>query len=226
MNNFMVIERILRNQVEFFSEVRDNVDLWGKCRAMLISCITFFAIYGAVMGISSSVMQAISSFIKLPILFIVTFLICAPSLYFFNLLFGSKQTLLQYVALVLTAMTTTSVLLLSLAPVTVFFTITTSQYSFFKLLNVTFFAISGGMGLVFLRRGVTITGDTNDVQGARARQIVLVVWMLLYAFVGSQMAWTLSPFMGEPGLPFIILTQPGGNFWSDVFKSIHALLGI
>src|SRR5262249_49839700 len=101
MTNFTVIEQILRNRTLFYSEIRDNVELWAKCKAMLISCITFFALYGAVMGASHSLLQALSSFVKLPILFIVTFLICAPSLYFFNLLFGSKQTLLQHIALIL-----------------------------------------------------------------------------------------------------------------------------
>jgi len=225
MNNFTIIERILRDRTIFFSEIRDNADLWAKCRAMLISCITFFAIYGAVMGASSGFLQALSSLVKLPILFLVTFIICAPSLYFFNLLFGSKQTLLQHVALMLTAMTTTSVLLLSLAPVTVFFLLTSSQYSFFKLLNVLFFAIAGSMGLIFLRQGIVVTGEANDAEGARARRTVLILWMFLYAFVGSQMAWILSPFMGEPGLPFMLLTQAGGNFWSDIAKSLHALLG-
>jgi len=225
MNNFIVVEQILRNRTLFYSEIRDNVELWAKCKAMLISCITFFAIYGAVMGASHSLLQALSSFVKLPILFIVTFLTCVPSLYFFNLLFGSKQTLLQYIALILTTMTTTSVLLLSLAPVTFFFLTTSSQYAFFKLLNVAFFTIAGSMGLIFLRQGISIAGKPNDGQGARARQVVLLVWMLLYAFVGSQMAWTLSPFMGEPGTPFILFTQPGSNFWSDVIKSLHQLLG-
>lgn len=225
MDNFTVIERILRDRVAFFTEIREGVDLWGKCRAMLVSCMTFFAIYGAVMGASHSPLQAVNSFVKLPILFVVTFAICVPSLYFFNILFGSKQNFLQHVALILTAMTTTAVLLLSFAPVTVFFMITTSQYAFFKLLNVCFFTIAGGMGLVFLRQGVAITSETNDEKGVGARQIVLILWMFLYAFVGSQMAWTLSPFMGEPGMPFIFLTQPGNNFWSDVFKSIHQLLG-
>jgi len=225
MKNFTVVEQILRSRMIFFGEIRDNVDVWAKCKAMLVSCVAFFALYGAVMGASHSILQAASSLYKLPILFIVTFLICTPSLYFFDLLFGSKQTLPQHMALILTTMTVTAVLLLSLAPIAIFFLITSSQYAFFKLLNVAFFTIAGGMGLVFFGQGITIVGKPNEGNGAEARRVILVFWMLLYAFVGSQMAWTLSPFMGEPGTPFILFTQPGGNFWSDVFNSIRTLLG-
>ncbi|HLY28951.1 MAG TPA: hypothetical protein VKQ72_21570 [Aggregatilineales bacterium] len=40
------------------------------------------------------------------------------------------------------------------------------------------------------------------------------------------MAWTLSPFMGDPRLPFILIAQRGGNFYSDVINSLHILLGL
>jgi len=186
--------------------------------------MTFLAIYGAVMGASHSILQALSSAVKLPILFIVTLIICTPSLYFFNLLFGSRQTLSQNVALILTAMTTTAVLLFSFAPVTLFFLMTSSEYPFLKLLNVGFFAIAGLMGVVFLRQGLVAISQWDNTAGARSRRIVFLVWVILYAFVGSQMAWTLSPFVGDPGQPFILFRQIGGNFYSDVLSSLRQLL--
>lgn len=225
MHNFTIIERILRDRTIFFEEIRDGISLRQKIQAMLLSCITFFAIYGVVMGASHSVSQALSSAVKLPILFVVTLIICTPSLYFFNLLFGSRQTLPQHIALILTAMTTTAVLLLSFAPVTFFFLITTNQYPFFKLLNVAFFAIAGAMGVLFLRQGRRALTESDSPEGAAARRIIFLLWIVLYGFVGSQMAWTLSPFMGDPGLPFVLVAQRGGNFYSDVINSLRMLLG-
>src|SRR5678815_4792711 len=180
MQNFTIIERILRDRGPFFDEIRDGVGLWQKIRAMLLSCMTFLAIYGAVMGASHSIPQALSSAVKLPILFIVTLIICTPSLYFFNLLFGSRQTLPQNIALILTAMTTTAVLLLSLSPVTFFFLITTDQYQFFKLLNVVFFAIAGSMGVLFLHQGRRALSETDSKEGAEARRIIFLLWIVLY----------------------------------------------
>ena len=151
-------------------------------------------------------------------------MICAPSLYFFNLLFGSRQTFAQNIALILTAMTTTAVLLFSFAPVTLFFLLTSSEYPFFKLLNVAFFGIAGFMGVIFLRQGMVAISDWDNPAGAGTRKIIFVLWVILYAFVGSQMAWTLSPFMGDPGLPFILFRQIGGNFYGDVFSSLRQLI--
>lgn len=222
---FLIVETILRDRNYFFTAIRDREDLWPKIGAMFVSSITFFAIYGFVMGASHSLLQAVVSIVKLPVLFIVTLLICTPSLYFFNLLFGARQTLSQNVSLILTAITTTSVLLLSFAPITFFFLITSSQYEFYKLLNVTVFAISSALGVSFLRKGMIATTDPHNLQGIQTRRFILFLWILLYAFVGSQMAWTLSPFMGDPKQPFLWIQSPGGNFYSDVLNSLRHLLG-
>jgi hypothetical protein len=223
--NFTIVESILRERAFFFTTIRDCEDLWPKIRAMVLSSGTFFAIYGAVMGGSHSPQQAVVSFFKLPFLFLVTLLICTPSLYFFNMLFGDEKRLSQHVALILTAMTTTSVLLLSFAPITFFFLITSSPYNFFKLLNVAAFGIAGTLGLVFLRQGMVATTDPHNLQGVGARRLIFVLWIFLYIFVGTQMAWTLSPFMGDPKLPFVLFTQPGGSFYGDILRSLQQLLG-
>jgi len=222
--DFAIVERILRTRLEFFEEIREGVELRSKMRSMVISSTAFLALYGAVMGSSHSLPQTLSSGAKLPVLFLATLFICAPSLYFFNLLFGSNQSLGQNLTLILTAITVTSVLLLSLAPITLFFLLTTSDYQFFKLLNVAIFAISGFMGVVFLYQGMkVVSADENE--GATARKWILVMWMFVYAFVGSQMAWTLRPFVGAPQYPFELFRQLGGNFYTNVMYSIGEILG-
>jgi Yip1 domain len=225
MENLTIIESILRNRRKFFTEIRQDIDVFPKIRAMFLSCLMFLAIYGLVMGAAHSPQQAIASVVKLPVLFLATLLICAPSLHFFNILFGSKQTISQTVALTLTAISTTSVLLFSLAPITFFFLISTTEYSFFKLLNVIFFAMSGWLGIIFLRQGIEIVTEREDeAEGIKTRRLIFVIWVLLYGFVGSQMAWTISPLLGDPNMPFILLSQRGGNFYADVLNSIGTLL--
>jgi hypothetical protein len=223
-SDFGVIERILRNRKQFFAEIRDGIDLPEKIRAMLISSISFFALYGAVMGSSHSLWQTLGSGVKLPVLFLATLFVSVPSLYFFGLLFGSNQSFNQNLAVILTGITVTSVLLLSCAPITLFFLLTTSQYQFFKLLNVAIFAISGVLGVVFLYQGMKIVSGA-EMEGASTRKWVLFFWMFVYAFVGSQMAWTIRPFIGAPGSPFELFRQLGGNFYTDVFRSLGEILG-
>jgi hypothetical protein len=168
--------------------------------------------------------QTLSSATKLPILFLATLIVCAPSLYFFSLLFGSNQSLSQSLTLILTAITVTAVLLLSCAPITLFFLLTTTEYQFFKLLNVGFFAISGWMGIVFLYQGMNVVAGPHQ-EGISSRRMVLILWMFVYAFVGSQLAWTLRPFIGAPGTRFELFRQLGGNFYSNILHSIAEILG-
>ncbi|MEZ4641933.1 MAG: actin-binding WH2 domain-containing protein [Chloroflexota bacterium] len=227
MKDLAVIETILRNRDIFFSEIRDGIELPQKLRAMFLSSLAFFALYGAVMGSSHSFWQALSSAVKLPILFLATLLICAPTLYFFNVLYGSNQNLTQNVALILTALTVTAVLLLSFAPISLFFLLTTSQYQFFKLLNVAIFAISGVIGVYFLGPGMRIVSANAAVAevGTQARVWVLRLWIVVYAFVGSQMAWTIRPFIGAPSMKFELFRQLGGNFYTKILASLGEIFG-
>ena len=223
--NLSIVEAIFRDRDRFFREIRDQVGLQEKINAMLFSSFVFLALYGGVMGATNGVQQMLVSALKLPALFLITLVICGPSLYFFNILFGSQQTIGQSIALILTAMTTTAVLLVSLAPVTLFFLTTTSEYQFFKLLNVGIFAIAGAMGLVFLRQGFRSSVDAENPEGAGARRWLFIAWICLYAFVGTQMACTLRPFMGAPDEPFSLFRQVGGNFYTNVLHSFNALFG-
>lgn len=224
MRNLTIIETVLRDRLRFFVEIREGKGLSEKMRALLVSSILFFALYGAVMGSSHSLWQALSSAAKLPLLFLATLIVCAPTLYFFNLIFGSNQSLSQNVALILTAITVTVVLLLSFSPIVLFFLLTTSGYQFFKLLNVAVFTISGFVGVRFLGQGMRVVSVAGK-EGERARRNIVRLWILVYAFVGSQMAWTLRPFVGAPSMPFELFRQLGGNFYANIFASIGEILG-
>ncbi len=224
MNNLAIIETILRDRRRFFAEMRDGVELGQKIRAMLISSVVFLALDWAVIGSTHSLWQAHSSAVKHPHLFLATLVVCSPTLYFFNLIFGSNQSLTQNLLLILTAITVTAVLLLSFAPIVLFFLLTTSHYQFFKLLNVGIFTIAGLVGVTFLSQGMRVM-SVSGKGGAGARLGVVWLWILIYAFVGSQMAWTLRPFIGAPAMPFEPFRQLGGNFYANIFASIGELLG-
>jgi len=131
-------------------------------------------------------MQAVSSAIKLPALYLITLLICIPTLFFANIVFGSKRTFGQHLALVLTAVSVTSVLLFSFAPITLFFLITTNNYQFLILLNVFIFALTGFIGISSLYQATSLVLE-QDNEGSKTRQKILQFWLFLYAFVGSQL---------------------------------------
>ena len=226
LKDFALIDSLLRRRDQFFDEIGRSVGLAEKTRAMLVSSCVCMAAYGAVLGSTHSLGQTLSSAAKLPLLCLVSLLICAPALHIFGVLFGANQRLSQSVALVLVAISITGVLLFGLAPVALFFSLTTPDaYQFFKLLNVSFFAIAGGSGAACLNRGLKVVSASTPGRAARPHWPVFCLWLVLYAFVGSQVAWTLRPFVGYPSAPFELFRQIGGNVYTDILASAGEILG-
>ncbi len=219
---FAMSEWIMRDRENFFDEIRDRRQLGSKLRSMIVSTIIFLMLYGLVMGISNSWQQALMSAIKLPVLFLVTLLISLPTLYFFNLLYGSQLTFTQTTALMMAAVTVTGAITLAFASIAMFFWMTIGeQYTILILLNVGILTISSWWGLTFLRQGMRHLQHNKP----RVRQKrILLTWLLLYAFVGTQMGWALRPFFGVPGEPFVVLRGGGGTFYGSVLTAIGWLI--
>lgn len=220
---FAVLIGLLRDRSGFMEEIRSNVRIQNKIIALLVSSSIFFAIYGAIIGSFQSWQQALSSAIKLPSLYLLTLIICLPTLYFSNIIFDSQRSFSQHFAVVLSAVSVTSVLLFSFAPITLFFLITTNNYQFFILLNVVIFAITGFIGVYSLYQGMKFV--TQDTDGTKTRTKILQFWLGLYAFVGSQLGWTLRPFFGAPGFPFELFREKEGNFYLSVIQAVSEILG-
>lgn len=167
MRHFAVLITLLRDRPTFLEEIRKNFKVESKIVALLISSSVFFAIYGAIIGSSSSWMQVIASAIKLPALYLITLIICLPTLFFFDILFGSVLSFSQYAALILTTVAVISVLLFSFAPITLFFLISIHDYNFFLLLNVAIFALTGFVGIKLFYQGMRSVTHSETRQPAK-----------------------------------------------------------
>lgn len=222
MNYFATVMTLLRERQQFLEEIRQGKRLNSKLLGLLVSSTAFFAIYGVIIGASSGWIQAILSAIKLPALYLLTLIICFPTLYFFNIMFGSKQSCKQYLALLLMTMAEISVLQLGLAPVALFFMLSTDDYQFFKILNVCILAVTALLGINIFYKGMKFM-TAVDSEGAKTRLGIVKLWLVLYAFVGTQLGWTLRPFFGVPGEPFQIFREQDSNFYLNVFQSIGEL---
>ncbi|MEG3899313.1 actin-binding WH2 domain-containing protein [Microcoleus sp. SVA1_B6] len=221
---FSVVMYLLRERQQFLEEIRQGVKLKSKIFGLLICSTVFFAIYGAILGASSTWMQCLVSAIKLPALYLLTLIICFPTLYFFNVMFGSKRTFEQYLTLLMTAMAMISVLLFGFAPVSLFFLISSTNYNFYLLLNVAIMAITGFLGVNFIYQGMHFLSE-QDAEGKDIRLNILRFWLGLYAFVGSQLGWTLRPFFGAPGQAFQLFRDRESNFYMSLWQSIMSLGG-
>jgi hypothetical protein len=56
-----------------------------------------------------------------------------------------------------------------------------------------------------------------------ASMTLLYVWIVLFGFVGTQLAWTLRPFVGSPGERFQLFREIDGNFYVDIVRTIGSL---
>ncbi|WP_333144893.1 actin-binding WH2 domain-containing protein [Microcoleus sp. B13-B6] len=224
MKYFSVVMYLLRERQQFLEEIRQGVKLKSKIFGLLISSTVFFAIYGAILGASSTWMQCLVSAIKLPALYLLTLIICFPTLYFFNVMFGSKRTFEQYLTLLMTAMAMISVLLFGFAPVSLFFLLSSTNYNFFLVLNVAIMAITGFLGVSFIYQGMHFLSE-QDAEGKDIRLNILRFWLGLYAFVGTQLGWTLRPFFGSSGMAFQLFRNRESNFYMSLWQSIMSLGG-
>lgn len=213
---------ILRSPEDFFREIQESHRIGEKILGCLGASVVMFGLFGGIVGAFSGWEQSASSAIKLPVLFGATVLICLPTLYVASLLLGAKEHIGQVLALLSGTLAVTSVLLVSFAPVSAFFLMTSSNYQFFKLLNVFILLVSGSMGVRFFRRAVrTLWGEA-----AASREKVLTSWILLYAFVGTQLGWTMRPFFGAPNAPFQVVRESQDNFYVDIARSVREVLSL
>jgi hypothetical protein len=89
---------------------------------------------------------------------------------------------------------------------------------------VAIFTVTGFMGIQFLYQGMQ-SMTKEDTDGMETRMSILRFWLVLYAFVGTQLAWTLRPFFGTPGTSFVLFRQLEGNFYLSLVQAIGEILG-
>ncbi len=224
---FTVLPDFLRDPDGFFKSIRDGEKVGAKAITLGIASFLFLMAYGFTVGLTKSPLQAVSSAVKMPILFLSTLAFCLPALYFFSLaLLGTPLRMVQVLAVVLSGIAVTAFLLLGLAPITLFFVLTSSNYPFFQLLAVLFVGVSALIGVYFLWRGMNSVETTRQDALKHLGRRILGIWMILYGFVGTQMTWRLSPFIGKPEDPFYVLKPSRDNFYVDVIHAIQQTLNL
>lgn len=226
-NLFSIMPELLRNPNEFFQSIQKDDQNKSKALTLFFVSIFSFMVYGFMIGLAKSPLQAVSSALKLPTLFLLTMAFCLPALYFFSLaLLGTPLRMIQVLTVVLFGISVTAFLLLGLAPVTLFFVLTSTNYAFFQLLAVGFVGLGSVIGVYFLWRGMTSVETTRDDNLKNLGNRILILWIVLYAFVGTQMTWRLSPFIGKPEDPFYLIRPSRDNFYVDVIHAVQEAFNI
>ena len=181
--------------------------------------------YGLIMGSYNSALQAVVTGIKVPSLLFLALFICFPAFYVIQYMLGSKMTIMQMMNTILSGFVVLSTIMASFAPIVIFFMITGNNYSFLKLLHVGIFIFSGIFGMHTIIEALKYSCEKKNVYPKIGINI-FKFWIVIFAFVGVQLAWNLRPFVGDKNLPMEIFREKEGNFYFAVFQSVGDLLGI
>lgn len=179
-----------------------------------------YALYGVSMGLfRAEWLPPIVSAVKMPMLYMLSLVVCFYPLYVLNVMFGPRLKPAQCLRLLLLAISANAAAIASYAPLSILFTLTTSRqgYSFLILMHVAVLAIAAFISLVVI---VVIFEATAKRAGRPIGIKFMLTWGLLYAFVGTQMSWLLRPWLGSYTGPYEILRPRGGSF----IEALWALL--
>jgi len=225
-----MLDRVLREREPFFDELFEGRNLGRNLRWFGLTIVMLSGFYGMTMGMAGLVvdvraglLQMLSSAIKVPVLYLLSVAVCYPVLFIVVVLMGSRLRFTQTLGLILLALTLNSVLLASCAPIVLFFFLTGASYHFLKLLHVVIMGFSGCWAMLALWQGLQTACEKSALYPKRAVRI-LQVWALVFGFVGTQMAWSLRPFVGSPGREFqwLRLSQES-NFYEAIWDSVRQL---
>lgn len=223
MNNINLISELLKNRKKSIDNILNGNSEKPAVLRMFLLSIILFAVYGLIIGSSQSILQALSSGIKLPLMFYLTTFICFPTLYFFLSFLGIKQSFSQLLNFMILCNTFISLVLAAFAPVSFFFLITDYSYAIYKFINCIIFTIAGFTGTYLFYRELRslISGIEPEGHDKRFKGILFLrLWAILFCIIGVQLSFTLSPFFGLPGEKFIFFTNENSNFFSDIINTI------
>ena len=156
------------------------------------------AIFGAALGTFGGITpdrfeQILYSAIKVPLLLVATFAISLPSFYVLNMLFGVGDDFRRAVRALVATQAGIAIVLAALAPYTLFFYLSSSDYQGAILFNAMLFTIATFTGQWMLRLDYRKLIQKNPVH-----RRLMIGWVTIYAAVGIQMGWVLRPFFGSP----------------------------
>jgi hypothetical protein len=174
------------------------------------------------MGSYNGYLQSLVTGIKMPSLIFLSLLICFPALFVIQYIIGSTMTLYQMANIIFSGFIVFTTISLSFAPIVIFFMITTDNYEFLKLLHVAIFTFSGFFTIRTIINGLTFSCEKKNIYPKLGLK-VFKIWVIIFAFVGTQLAWNLRPFVGSRDIPFELFRERESNFYVAVIQSITHL---
>ena len=158
--------------------------------------------------------------LKVPLLFSATLLLAIPCFYLLNILLGVGADFRRVWRALIDFQISVAVQLAALAPVTLLLNVVESDYRVAQAWSTLMFALASWNARRGLLRSYADLEQRNIVHRS-----LRGVWLILYAFIGIQMAWDLRPFVGNPELGVTFFRDDIGTAFVEVPRVLFEAIG-
>lgn len=226
------VDYLLQQADRVQESLRQDHNLWRMAGIFFAITLVMAAMYGVAMGATNLLQGAdmplehkllfiLFASVKLPVLFLGAMAIVLPPIYVSNAFVGQRLSFRQVFTVLISTCAVTTTVLASMATVAAFFALTSETYHFIKLLHVVIFAYAGLVGVFFINRCF----KTLRKNGARAiGKGLLLAWLVLYSFVGMELAWIMRPYIGNPDESLQVFRARSGNIYESMYRSFEQLV--
>jgi hypothetical protein len=213
------VDRLLRDGPGTLQRIERGQQLGLLAKAMILTIAIGAASFGASMGAYRGGVQILYAAVKLPLAVLLSAALCAPALSTLNAALGRPVCLRRDLALVLCALARTSLVLAAQSPLLLMAVRFGVGYHELILLAVACCALAGIVGLVMLIRGLRAAPH-------RGPWLVAAGLLVVFGVVGTQMAWTLRPFILRPRTTYVPFVRSlEGNFFEAVSVAVRSARG-
>lgn len=197
MKLFSTSSLLLKHQATLFEHIRQKKIGPVQVAELLFMSVIGLAIFGAVMSIPiPDWWHALNLMWKMIVLIFGSVALCVPALYVFSSIRGSYITLPEVLLLICGSVATMALVVVALAPISWFFTWTTNDVSFIRVMNAAMIGLGLLFGLIFIARGMLSLHAQIKLTHPEHKSAVdiLFIWLILVCVVVVQMNTKLGPW--------------------------------
>jgi hypothetical protein len=218
------IDLLLRDREVMLARIRTGTNLTTILKTMILTIAVTMAIVGAALGSYRGGIQIAYAGLKLPLVLLGTAALSAPALTAIGRALGRRASLVQDLALVISALAFGSLLLVAGTPLILLGRALELAYHQMIMMTVGMFSIAGIAALHMVIRAVSIEGLRDGSRGWRTAVFGLCI---VFAVVGGQLSWALRPYLVRPRTPDVpFVRAKEGSLFDAVTRAFNSARGI
>jgi hypothetical protein len=216
---FERVDELLRDAPGLLERLRAGTDLGSLAKAMILTIAVGAGAFGAAMGSFRGGRQILYAAAKLPAVMLLTLAVCAPALSALNRALDRPSDARRDLGLLLAALARASLVLAAVAPLVLLAVRLEIAYHSVVLLVVACCGAAGLVGIALFLRGLYHAAPQGIVPAA-------LVLLGVVSLVGTQLSWTLRPYLLRPRTPEVVLIRSlEGSFVDAVARSLRSARG-